>query len=34
MRIAGNDFNRSELAGAFGDLGTLYHAQPRGWLKL
>jgi MFS superfamily sulfate permease-like transporter len=23
MRIAGNDFNRSELAGAFGDLGTL-----------
>lgn len=23
MRVAGNDFNRSELAGAFGDLGTL-----------
>jgi MFS superfamily sulfate permease-like transporter len=23
MRIAGNEFNRSELAGAFGDLGTL-----------
>ena len=23
MRFAGNDFNRSELAGAFGDLGTL-----------
>jgi MFS superfamily sulfate permease-like transporter len=23
MRLAGNDFNRSELAGAFGDLGTL-----------
>jgi MFS superfamily sulfate permease-like transporter len=23
VRIAGNDFNRSELAGAFGDLGTL-----------
>lgn len=23
MRIAGNDFNRSEVAGAFGDLGTL-----------
>src|SRR5437016_9653341 len=23
MRIAGNEFDRSELAGAFGDLGTL-----------
>lgn len=23
MRVAGNEFNRSELAGAFGDLGTL-----------
>ena len=23
MRIAGNEFNKSELAGAFGDLGTL-----------
>jgi len=23
MRVAGNDFNRSELAGAFGDFGTL-----------
>lgn len=23
MRVGGNDFNRSELAGAFGDLGTL-----------
>ena len=23
LRLAGNDFNRSELAGAFGDLGTL-----------
>src|SRR5947207_15907548 len=23
MRFAGNDFNRSEVAGAFGDLGTL-----------
>jgi MFS superfamily sulfate permease-like transporter len=23
MRVAGNDFNRSEFAGAFGDLGTL-----------
>lgn len=23
MRIGGNEFNRSELAGAFGDLGTL-----------
>jgi hypothetical protein len=23
MRLAGNDFNRSEVAGAFGDLGTL-----------
>ena len=23
MRLAGNDFNRSELAGAFRDLGTL-----------
>ncbi len=23
MRVAGNEFNRSELAGAFGDFGTL-----------
>jgi hypothetical protein len=23
MRLAGNAYNRSELAGAFGDLGTL-----------
>src|SRR5712691_2884632 len=23
MKLAGNEFNRSELAGAFGDLGTL-----------